>query len=728
MGGTVDPFNSVARSSVGVNGVGPVQRSGSASRVPIPLSLSPSSWARATSTSSHTLPLYQSMPLSSYTNPATDFSTSSRYLNALGLGGYATGSGLGYYAGAGGMTAGLSSNNHRYSDPLTLRGSHLFYAVSATLTLFLWLVRDASLLSFLLFLLFLNGVLYLILVRGEPCSIALLVESAASVAQKQAALAASQMTMQQQVQQGLNRAPSQQAQASAAASSSSAPHANYASPQQQPRASSMKSPAVSSPSKTVSIDAQKPASQPPAQQRTRDPSPVATVEPIQEEEKSHAAAPSSPSPLSPTIHVDEHLVPSSSSSGAPNIDTNLPQTPLAEPVITPLSQRPVESETAAAMSAIDDSSQAAARLPTASTPVVLAGATSRHGSNDQDMSWTRCLGSHFDVRTGPNYKKYGKKAPSKDTMYECVGVDVFGAPDGKLDHIAQHLQLPWIAKKNKTDANGNGNGAADASDDGFFSTAASPTKPPEDPHAPDVLDPVNTALDPYEVDPRVLEIDESLGVPSLFIINFQIPTYAPSYWSSKEDGEGFSILIYYQITAATRAEIRAAQRGEAPLSPAVQLFKDFVANAHEFDYHSRFKCIPRIANPGEAKVGMAVRQLIKAYNAKPFLTGPHCHQFIRGPGYMEADIDVHRFCLTARKGAYGFLDALSSLVVDIAFLVEGGRDGADDELPERVLGCNHMAHLDPLNAKSLAYYIEIGKQQRKERQLAKQRNANQTNA
>jgi hypothetical protein len=107
-----------------------------------------------------------------------------------------------------------------------------------------------------------------------------------------------------------------------------------------------------------------------------------------------------------------------------------------------------------------------------------------------------------------------------------------------------------------------------------------------------------------------------------------------------------------------------------------------------------------------------------ALQSKPFLTGPHCHAFIRGPGYMEADIDVHRFCLTARKGAHGFLDALNSLIVDVGFVIEGGRDGADEELPEQILGCAHIAHLDPLNAKSLAHYIEIGKKERAKR-LAK---------
>lgn len=74
-----------------------------------------------------------------------------------------------------------------------------------------------------------------------------------------------------------------------------------------------------------------------------------------------------------------------------------------------------------------------------------------------------------------------------------------------------------------------------------------------------------------------------------------------------------------------------------------------------------------------------------------------------------------RFCLTARKGAYGFLDALNSLIVDVGFVVEGGRDGADDELPEQILACSHISHLDPMNAKSLAFYIEAGKKARANR-------------
>jgi hypothetical protein len=55
------------------------------------------------------------------------------------------------------------------------------------------------------------------------------------------------------------------------------------------------------------------------------------------------------------------------------------------------------------------------------------------------------------------------------------------------------------------------------------------------------------------------------------------------------------------------------------------------------------------------------------------------------------------------------------LIVDVGFVVEGGRDNADEELPEQMLACAHIAYLDPLKAKSLQYYIELGKKERAKR-------------
>jgi len=676
--------------------------------------LSPSSWARA------------SVPLYSAPYGATDaFGASGRYLTAAPL----VGAGLPLY------------QRGRYSEPLSLRGKAVLVQGLLLLNVFLWLVRDASLQSFLLYAGFINVVAYFLVMRGQPFSLALVVESAASVAAKQqvAAATAAAVAAQQQQLAGVGAGGS-----SSNLQQQYTPHQQMQQQQQQQQQQAQRSVSSSPASSVSSVKTSPPA---PVAFAFNDParlsaaaaaasaispkqaSPTPTAPPHFHEQDSTKAAAASAA-VSPTSSngvpaaMDEASgspvlaasaasskpstlsLPSTSSMSMSVETSNMPQTPSVEPVITPMPQRPAAAAAAAA--------PAASVLPTESTPVVLAGATARHSTRDESMCWARADGTSYDVRVGPNYKKYGRKESSKPAMFECVGVDVFGAPEGKLDHIAAHLQLPWIAKPREGTASATALAAASEDPEALDALLAVPANPPsEEPQPPEVHDPVTRASDQYEVDPRVLSTEEELGVPTIFIVNFQIPTYAPGYFSSKEDGEGFSILLYFQITLETKKEIRSGR-----LSGAVQLFKDFVNNAHEFEYHSRFKCIPRIVNPGQANVGMAARQAMRMYNSKPFLTGPHCHAFFRGPGYMEADVDVHRFCLAARKGAYGFLDALNSLIVDVGFVVEGGRDNADEELPEQILAAAHIAYLDPLRAKSLQYYIDLGKKERAKRMAA----------
>ena len=643
----------------------------------LPATLSPSSWARASVYN----PVYGS---------AYPLAINSGALGASAAGGHPLG---------------------RYSDPLSLRGTGLLIRILLALNIFLWLVRDASLVSFVLYSIFVNALVYFLVARGEPFSLAIVVESAASVNLKQNG----SQSHAQAPATGFHPMPVVPSQS---APLQSAMRASSLSPPSVPASVSFKTtPSTVKPAGGFGFSAAAMS----AAESTASPkqSPTPTQPNFHEQQASgrNLLKPMDSSVAASSMASPSHS-PSASSSppdslGLPTIDpSNMPQTPSTEPAITPMPSRALMDQSAASSA----STNGGLHLPTESTPVVIAGATSRHSSTNAQQCWDRASGSSYEVRIGPNYKKTGKKAPSKPAMFECVGCDVFGAPEGKLEHVAAHLQLPWIAKPQEQKENGAASSDVASSSNGSDGeipvtyAAVSEASLPEEPAAPLPLDPVTKAWDHYELDPKVLALDEELGVPTLFIINFQIPTYAPGYFSSKEDGEGFSILLYFQITATTRHQIRSGR-----LPGAVQLFKDFVANAHEFEYHSRFKCIPRIVNPSDANVGMAARSAMRMYNSKPFLTGPHCHAFLRGPGYMEADIDVHRFCLTARKGAYGFLEALNSLIVDIGFVVEGGRDGADDELPEQILGCAHIAHLDPLNAKPLSYYIEVGKQQRAKR-------------
>jgi len=193
--------------------------------------------------------------------------------------------------------------------------------------------------------------------------------------------------------------------------------------------------------------------------------------------------------------------------------------------------------------------------------------------------------------------------------------------------------------------------------------------------------------------------DAAIGVPPLWIVNFQIPAYPPPMpmWGKKEDGEGYSVVLYYALTEQAKDDLRHNA------TPAAKLLKSFIQHCGDEKMHGRYKSIPKIMNPDDCEVGRTVRSLIQSYNAKPFLTGPWCHQFIKGPGYVEADIDVHRFRFVARKGAHSFLESLRSMVIDIAFVVEGQDD---DELPEQIQAATRLHFPSPQDAKSIQDYLK----------------------
>ena len=78
----------------------------------------------------------------------------------------------------------------------------------------------------------------------------------------------------------------------------------------------------------------------------------------------------------------------------------------------------------------------------------LAGSSLR-SSPTGPQTWSTASGQAFSVRQGPNYPKYGKKAPSIEAHYECVAVDLLDAPDGRLDHISSMVQLPEVQERAK---------------------------------------------------------------------------------------------------------------------------------------------------------------------------------------------------------------------------------------------------------------------------------------
>lgn len=257
--------------------------------------------------------------------------------------------------------------------------------------------------------------------------------------------------------------------------------------------------------------------------------------------------------------------------------------------------------------------------------------------------WEPADSEVFSVRHGPNYKKNRTKAPSDKPSYRTVAADIFFS-EYKIEHIADKIgSLPG---------------------------------PRFD---PDVDEWPNQALARSPDDD--VDLNYVNDAPYLFIINFMIPTYNPSLFSPEGDGEGYNIVFYMCLTKDGRAEM------ESRSTPASQLWRNFCLH-HASGLHARLKCIPQIMNVPDLGLDRVWAPVVTNYNAKPFLTGPKYHTFHEGPGYLEVDVDIHRYCYMARRICYSLRDSLGSYVHkavwEIGLVVEGK---TDDELPEQLLCC-----------------------------------------
>jgi len=163
--------------------------------------------------------------------------------------------------------------------------------------------------------------------------------------------------------------------------------------------------------------------------------------------------------------------------------------------------------------------------------------------------------------------------------------------------------------------------------------------------------------------------------------------------AKKDDGENYCTVFYYKLTDKGRSECRNNA------TPAVRAYKEFVQHVASESFHGRFKAIPRVDNSEECSLNGFLKKLLKTYNMKPFLTGPHCHGFTVRKGYMQVDIDVFHFQFLARKAAFGFFATLKTMILNVAFLVESQED---EDLPEQVLGCTRINNCDILSFKSIS--------------------------